>query len=350
MDNWKNALVHEFTPIREVIQSIETSGLQIALVVNDRDVLLGIITDGDIRRGLLKGISLDESAHKIMNKNPTVSRGFAGRDELLALMRYKKIRHIPVVDEEGRIVELEASDELKYKEDLANWVVLMAGGIGSRLQPLTNDCPKPLLKVGGKPILETILEGLKSYGFKRFYLSVNYKADLIERYFGNGEKWDVDIRYLREDKRLGTAGALSLLPELPEHPILVMNGDLLTKMNFKQLLDFHVEHGSAATMCVRDYEFQVPYGVAMVEKHKLLGISEKPIHHFFVNAGIYMINPESIRIIPKNTYFDMPSLFELLIQNKDETSVFPIREYWLDIGQMKEYERANLEFTELFNS
>jgi NDP-sugar pyrophosphorylase family protein len=225
----------------------------------------------------------------------------------------------------------------------------MAGGLGSRLQPLTNECPKPMLRVGNKPILETILDNFIDYGFQRFYFAINYKADIITEHFGNGSKWGVDIRYLHEDRRLGTAGALSLLPEKIIDPLVVMNGDLLTKTNFKQLLDFHSLQAGLATMCVSEYDFQVPYGVVRTKDSRILGIDEKPIHRFFVNAGIYVLEPAALKSIPSATYFDMPSLFDCIIAIDFDTSVFPVREYWLDIGHMNDFDRACMEFPHVFS-
>lgn len=224
----------------------------------------------------------------------------------------------------------------------------MAGGLGRRLQPLTNECPKPLLKVGGKPILEIILENFVEQGFNRFHIAVNYKAEMIESYFGNGSRWGIDLSYLREHERMGTAGALSLLPGGLTQPLIVMNGDLLTRINFRQLLSFHAEHHAQATMCVRDYDFQIPYGVVKIEKHRLTGIEEKPVHHCFVSAGIYVLQPDVISLIPRNTFFDMPDLFAEMIRQQKETAVFPIREYWLDIGRMDDFERAVGEYERHF--
>jgi NDP-sugar pyrophosphorylase family protein len=229
-----------------------------------------------------------------------------------------------------------------------NWVVLMAGGLGSRLRPLTDECPKPMLRVGNKPLLETIIETFIEQGFRRFFISVNYMADTIKEYFGDGSRWGAEIQYLEETSRLGTAGALSLLPEKPQAPLLVMNGDLLTKINFRQLLDFHREHHAQGTMCVREYEFQVPYGVVKMDHHRITGFEEKPIQRYFVNAGIYVLEPQALQHIPHGVFFDMPSLFQTLMADRQEAVVFPIREYWLDIGHMADYDRANGEFARNF--
>ena len=205
-----------------------------------------------------------------------------------------------------------------------------------------------MLKVGGKPILETIIEGFKQYGYTHFILSVNYKKEIIQNYFQDGEAFGVSITYIEETQRLGTAGALSLLLARPNKPKFVMNGDLLTQVNFEQLMQFHEEHHSIATMCVREYEFQIPYGVIEVNDSKLVSIHEKPVHKSFVNAGIYVLNPEALDYIPINEFYDMPTLFEKLIEEKLNTFAFPIREYWLDIGRMDDFEKANSEYRERY--
>lgn len=348
MTAWKDILVLPETSIREAIQVLDKSAKQIVLVVDGNNHLVGTVTDGDIRRGILKGISLDDPTRRVMNSAPTVARIDEGRESILATMQRKRLHHIPLVDENRRVMGLETLGELIQSDTRENWVVLMAGGTGSRLRPLTDKCPKPMLKVGNKPLLETILENFIEYGFHQFYISVNYMADVVKSYFGNGSPWGVDISYLHEDQRLGTAGALSLLPEKPKEALLVMNGDLLTKVNFKHLLDFHFGHHAQATMCVREYDFQVPYGVVKIDDHRITSVDEKPVHRFFVNAGIYVLEPEALDLISSNTYFDMPTLFEKLIERKKETVVFPIREYWLDVGQLADYDRANGEYREIF--
>ncbi|MBP2636934.1 MAG: alcohol dehydrogenase [Firmicutes bacterium] len=348
MKDWKKILVSPDTTIREALQIIDSSAMQIALVVDDKERLLGTVTDGDIRRGILKGISLEDLVQRIMNAHPTVAKSYERRDIVLAVMKLKRLNHIPVIEDDGRVIKVETLQDLISVDEKENWVVLMAGGLGSRLRPLTDECPKPLLRVGGKPVLETILENFMEYGFRKFFVSVNYRAEMIKEYFGDGSRWGAEIQYIHENKPLGTAGALSLLPQKPAKPILVMNGDLLTKVNFQQLLDFHLEHQAQATMCVREYTYQIPYGVVKMDKHVLTAIEEKPTERFLVNAGIYVLEPTALDYIPADEYFDMPNLFKTIIKQNGETTVFPIREYWLDIGQMSDFERANGEFCEVF--
>lgn len=341
MTNWRDTLVSPDNQLRRAVEVIDAAGLQIALVVDQDRRLLGTVTDGDIRRAILRGVSLDAPVTGVMNEAPTTAREQDDREMLLALMRQRKLHQVPVLDAGWRVVGLVVLDDLIGLQSRSNPVVLMAGGLGTRLRPLTDACPKPLLRVGSKPILETILDSFIQHGFFRFFISVNYRAEMIREYFGDGSRWGVEIEYVRESQRLGTAGALSLLPRMPQEPIFVMNGDLLTQLNFVHLLDFHHAHGAKATMCVREYELQVPYGVIETSRHRILDIREKPTERYLVNAGIYVLQPEVLELIPDGKLFDMPDLFRSVIGRGMETAVFPIREYWMDIGQMQDFLRAN---------
>ena len=339
MSKWTDILVGPGDSIRETIRRIDGSSLQIALVVDAGRRLLGTVTDGDVRRGILQGVSLEEPATRIMNPKPTVAREGDDRDSMLAAMRARQIHQIPVVDAENRVVGLEVLDSLLGAKR-ENVVVLMAGGRGVRLRPLTDETPKPLLQVGAKPILETILESLIEQGFGRFYLAVNYLAERFEQHFGDGSRWGVDIRYLRESKPLGTAGALSLLPERPNSPLLVMNADLVTRIGFGHLVDFHLAHKAEATMGVREYDYQVPFGVVHMQDERIVEVREKPTQRFFVNAGIYVFDPSALDVVPSGQRFDMPDLFNALAKQGRHTTVFPIREYWLDVGRHDDFARA----------
>ncbi|MBF0429367.1 MAG: nucleotidyltransferase family protein, partial [Magnetococcales bacterium] len=260
----------------------------------------------------------------------------------------RKIEHIPLVDETGHVVGLETMHNLSVPTPRDNWVTLMAGGLGSRLSPLTDMIPKPLLRVGSKPILEVILESFLAYGFRRFFLSVNYRKEMIKEYFGNGSAWGVEIEYLEENGRLGTAGSLSLFKERPEQPFFVMNGDLLTRINFQHVLDFHLEHQSCATLCVRKVEQTVPYGVVRLDAHRLVNIEEKPVQEYFVNAGIYLLDPSVLSLIPKGQYYDMPTLFQSIIRQGETTAAFPFLDYWMDIGRMGDFRQACQDYPEVF--
>jgi len=349
MKDWKKTLIRPTQSIVEAMRIIDRSALQIALVVDEQAKLLGVVTDGDIRRGILKGVQLDQPVTKIMAGNFTSAQETSSKEEIIALMKGKALNQLPVLDKNGQVVDLKVLVDLINVPKTNNEVVLMAGGLGNRLKPLTNDCPKPMLTLNDKPILEIILENLVQQGFNKFYISVNYKAEMIEKHFGDGKKWDVKISYLKEKKTMGTAGALGLLPACPREPLIVMNADLLTKINFRQLLDFHGAHNAMATMCVRDYRFQVPFGVVNIDQYRLRSIDEKPTHHFFVNAGIYVLSPDTLNFIPNNKSYDMTELFQELIKSNLEAIAFPVREYWLDIGRFDDYEKANAEYQELFD-
>jgi dTDP-glucose pyrophosphorylase len=343
MKDWRKALVPAGESVREVMSRIDRASLQIALVVDPDDRLLGTVTDGDIRRGILRGHGLDAPVDRVMNARPTIVHHGEDRESILALMRATKLRHVPVVDD-GRLVGLETLEELISAPDRDNIVVLMAGGLGKRLMPLTANKPKPMLPVGGRPILEHALVGLAEQGFRRFYLAINYLGEMVEEHFGDGSKWGVSIEYLREEQALGTAGALSLLPARPDKPFLVMNGDILTRLNFVQLMDAHEAGQAKATMCVRQWEYQIPFGVTQIEDDRLVAIDEKPTKRHFVSAGIYVVDPEAMEHVPAGAFFDMPQLLTRLTETGDAVRVFPITEYWLDVGRHDDMQRAIGEF------
>jgi len=332
------------------LKIIDESSKQICLVLDKNKKLLGTINDGDIRRALLNNISLDDTVENIYFQTPTVANINDSKETMLNICKVKKIHQIPIVDNDNNIVGLEILDELIGSSSKPNKVILMVGGLGTRLRPLTENTPKPMLPVGGKPILQTIVEKFVSYGFVNIIMCIGYKSHVIQDFFEDGSKFGANIEYVLEDKRMGTAGALSLLNDTqkPTEPFFVMNGDLLTNVNFQHLLEFHIQNDAKATMCVREYDFQVPYGVVNIEKGKIKGIKEKPIHKFFVSAGIYMLDSSCLKIIPNDEYYDIPTLFEKLIEDDENLISFPIREYWLDIGRMDEYEKANREYHEVF--
>ena len=334
--------------IKEALQIIDLGAVKFAIVVDKDNKLLGTLTDGDIRRALLDGKPLNQNIENVYFKEPTVVSVNNTKEEIINLCTAKKIYQIPVVDNEGKVVSIDLLDELLKPEIHANKVVLMVGGLGTRLRPLTDNTPKPMLPVGGKPILQTIVEKFVSYGFVNIVMCVGYKSNIIQDFFEDGSKFGANIEYVLEDKRMGTAGALTLLETKPSEPFFVMNGDLLTNVNFEHLLDFHLANNAMATMCVREYDFQVPYGVVNVENGKILSIEEKPVQKFFVSAGIYMLDSQCIESIPGNEFYDMPTLFEKLIAMNENTISFPLREYWLDIGRIEEYEKANLEYQDVF--
>jgi NDP-sugar pyrophosphorylase family protein len=292
---------------------------------------------------------MDQSVALVLNRNPKTARAGDDHDALMVRMQQTRLRHLPLIDDSGRLAGLETLANLLQKGNRENWVVLMAGGEGRRLRPLTSDVPKPMLPVGSKPILETIMDRFIAAGFHKFLLSVNYKAGLVETHFGDGSSRGVEIDYLREDRALGTAGPLGLLPERPNAPFFVMNGDILTNVDFGHILDFHRDHHASATMCVYEYRLQVPYGVVSIDGHNLVAIDEKPTIRQFVNAGIYVLEPQVLDCIDRDAEMTMPQLFQTLMAQGHTSNVCPIREYWLDVGQVEDLQRANREFSEIFN-
>ncbi len=348
MMNYKDILLTPTSTIKEALLIIDKGAMKIALVVDENEKLIGTLSDGDIRRGLLNNLTLDDNIDNIIFRTPTVCNINDPIDKIIRIAILKKVYQVPIVDENGYLVKIEDLGSMLSITNRANHVILMAGGLGTRLHPLTHKTPKPLLKVGNQPILETIINNFAKYGFRNIIISVNYKSEMIIDYFKDGSAFGVNISYIHENERLGTAGALSLLESKPNQPFFVMNADLLTNINFEHLLDYHLNGSSDATMCVREYDFQVPYGVIEIESQQITSIIEKPIHKFFVNAGIYVLSPKVLEKIPKNQFYDMPTLFDELIKEKQKVLSFPIHEYWLDIGRLDEYEKANTEFDNIF--
>lgn len=348
MKSIKDLKLHINATIKEALLLIDKTAMQIALIVDENDKLLGTLTDGDIRRGLIKGLDLNCSIESILFRTPTIAKISDTNEDILKMALAKKIHQIPIVDENGKILGIQEIDDLIKPKDKINKVILMVGGLGTRLRPLTNNIPKPMLKVGNKPILETIILNFKKYGFKDIILCVGYKSEIIEDYFGDGSTFGLNIKYIYENKRMGTAGALSLIEEEIKESFFVMNGDLLTNINFENMMNYHNQNNAMATMGVREYDFQVPYGVVNVNGENILSIEEKPVHNFFVSGGVYILNKETLNDIPNDEYYDMPTLFEKLIKEKKKAISFPIREYWIDIGRLEEYEKANNEYDEVF--
>jgi NDP-sugar pyrophosphorylase family protein len=284
-----------------------------------------------------------------MNAKPKIASINDSKTKLIAIMEAHNLIHLPILDADDKVVGLETLQGLYKQPHFQNPVFIMAGGFGTRLRPLTDVCPKPLLEIGGKPILETILESFVKSGFRDFYISVHYLADQIKDYFGDGRRWGVQINYVEEHEPLGTAGALGLLPgHLPNLPMIVMNGDILTQIDFSRLLAYHNEHQGVATLCVRQYEYQIPYGVVSMDAQRITGIVEKPIHSCFSNAGIYVLNPSLVQTIAERQQIDMPQLLNQQIMAGELVSMFPVHEYWLDIGRESDFLRAQGEFLKYF--
>lgn len=340
-EHWRDALLASGATIGEAIASLDRSGLQIVLVVDDETTLLGTITDGDIRRGLLAGLSLDTGVSEIVQREPMVVPPSVSGDAVLQIMSANKIHQLPIVDETRQICGLHIWDELQSTPSVRpNLMVIMAGGKGTRLRPHTEHCPKPLLPIAGKPMLEHIMERAKAAGIERFLISVHYLGHMIEEHFGDGANWGVEIDYIHEEAPLGTGGALSLMREKPHAPLLVTNGDVMTDVGYGELLDYHVLHRASATMAVRNHEMRNEFGVVRTNGLDITGFEEKPLIRSHVNAGIYVLEPSALDYLEEGEHCDMPTLFERLRNRDHRTVVFPLHEKWIDVGRPDDLELA----------
>lgn len=338
---WRDSLITKDGTILTALEKIQAGGMCIAFVVDGDNKLLGVVADSDIRRALIKGASLSDPVHTIMNSNPAVASTRDHISAILAVMAKSGLSQIPVLDDHGRMTHVEFLGDILRRNQKENMVVVMAGGLGTRLRPMTENMPKPMLPVGGKPMLEIILDNLIKGGFHRFAFAVNFKAEVIENHFGDGKKWGVEITYLKENKRLGTAGAIGMLPRKPEHPLLIINGDVIANISYTHLLEFQARHRAQAVMCVREYSMQVPYGVVETEGDLLLNIVEKPVHTHYINAGIYLLAPDMLDLIPENEFFDMPSLFQCAMESQRKTMVYPITDLWFDVGRKEDLDKVD---------
>lgn len=326
--------------IRHAMRVINNNWREVALVTDGNGRVIGVITDGDIRRGLLSGLEMDCPARQIMTKDFIAVGQEADRASILDLMKARSIRHMPVLDRKRRLIGVHFLEVLLGTGDKPNTAVIMAGGQGTRLRPLTEQLPKPMVAVAGRPILERIVLHLVGYGIKRIYISVNYRANVITRHFGDGSRFGCAIEYLRENKPLGTGGALSLLPRHQQHPLLVMNGDLVTQVDVSRLLQFHSRKKAAATLAARYHQVEIPFGVVTQRDNLLLKLVEKPSTQHLINAGIYVIEPRVLRHVPARTFYPITTLFEALAARRQRVAVYPIEEDWIDVGRRDELDRA----------
>lgn len=338
---WRQSILSVDASIQQAIRNLDQVGIKIVIVVSESGELEGTISDGDIRRGLLKGLDLNSPISGVIHRNALVVPPGMGRETVMELMVANKIQQIPVVDEDRHVVGVHLWDEVAAPPARPNLMVIMAGGVGSRLRPFTEHCPKPLLHVAGKPMLEHIIERAKLEGFTNFVLAIHYLGHMIEEAFGSGERLGVQISYLREQCPLGTAGALGLFNPRPDAPFVVTNGDVITDIRYGELLDFHIRHHATATMAVRVHEWQHPFGVVQTKGVDIVGFEEKPVARSHINAGVYALDPEALRFLKENDHCDMPTLFERLQANEKRTVAYPMHELWLDVGRPEEYSQAN---------
>jgi dTDP-glucose pyrophosphorylase len=350
MVSMNEAKIGRNASIRDAIAAIERTRRFIAAVVDDENRLLGVVSDGDIRRAILQGQTVDSPITGAMSVDPIVASDKATREELLHLMLTKGVAAVPVVDRTGRLTRIVQVTDFQGRElptirAEGFWgAVIMAGGEGRRLRPLTADLPKPMIEVGGVPLLERQVRALVECGVLRIFIATNYLGHLIEDHFRDGSEFGARIQYLREDVKLGTAGALSLLPEDPLGPLLVLNGDVITSSDYGKLLAYHNEQKALITMAAIEYRVEIPFGVVQVQDMHAVAIEEKPSQRFLCNAGIYALSPSVLALIPAGQPCNMTSVIERTIAGGHTVSVFPLHEYWTDIGNPHDLERAQRVF------
>ncbi len=338
---WRQTLISSNSSIEIAVKVLNDVSLKIVIVTDLNGEMVGTISDGDIRRGLLKGLDLASPIDEIIHHDALIVPPELGRDSVIQLMKANKIHQIPIVDSKKRVIGLHLWDEVGKNTVRSNMMVIMAGGKGTRLHPETQNCPKPMLRLAGKPILEHIIDRAKIEGFSHFVLAIHHLGHMIEEYFGDGKRFGIQIEYLREETPLGTAGGLKLLSPMPDSAIVVTNGDVVSDIHYGELLDFHYRHNATATMAVRSYEWQNPFGVVETQGIEITGYEEKPIYRSHINAGVYVIETRAIELLSQSISSDMPQLFELIQKNNEKVIAYPIHEQWLDIGRPEELLKAN---------
>ena len=324
----------------ECMRILDREGAGIVLVVDEAFRLIGTASDGDIRRALLKGYGLETPLGPHIKRDCFSVSPAMSRNEVLDIMQARSIKQIPVVDENKKVMGLHMIHELLGRVKRPNWGVIMVGGKGKRLRPLTEEIPKPMIKVAGRPILERLVLHLVSYGIQRIFLAVNYMADVIEDYFGDGSRYGCTVLYLRESKPMGSSGALSLLPKTLEHPLVLINGDLVVDVNLSAMLDYHSQNEFYATIGVYPYSHEVPYGCINEKDGRVKSINEKPIVRKLVNAGVYVLSPEAVASVPHETFFPITNLVEKALEKKLPCGAFTIEKEWIDIGRPQELKKA----------
>tara|TARA_B100000886_G_C20419830_1_gene490996 strand:- start:515 stop:1558 length:1044 start_codon:yes stop_codon:yes gene_type:complete len=340
--SWKKNILSSQSDIKKVIKVINESEFKIILITDKNKKLIGTVTDGDIRRCFLNhSASLNDPIKMIMKNSPVTALSSEDDSSLLMKMKKYKISYIPIINKNKNLIGLKSFEALIDDNKVENPVLIMAGGFGKRMMPLTKDTPKPLLKINDLPILEIIIRNFLRDGFRKFYISTYYKSRQIKKYFGNGKKWGANIFYIEEKLPLGTAGCLQLIPRKDlKLPVIVSNGDILTNIDYKKLLKSHIKRNAHATICVREQIIKSDFGVVNIKNGLLTKIEEKPESRNLINAGVYIINGDSIPKIKKNTYIDMPEILNKLASKKKKVNIFFVFEKWQDIGHIHEYNKA----------
>lgn len=333
-------VIHSGQTIRNAMECINDNWHEVALVEDPGQKIIGVITDGDVRRGLLNGLTMDSSAAEVMTKTFVSAGPDTGRTKVLEMMKARSIRHVPILDDNKRLLGIHFFEELIGTMVKPNMSIIMAGGKGIRLRPLTDNCPKPMIPVAGRPILERVILHLVGYGIRKIYLSINYLGHMIEEHFGDGSSFGCAIKYLREEKPLGTGGSLALLPEIPKHPIIVMNGDQISQVNISRFLCFHEQEKVEATIAIRPYQVEIPFGVIQMKGNRLIELQEKPTANYLINSGIYILNPSVFSLIPKDNEFPITGLFDLMLEREMPVGVHYVEEDWIDVGRYDDLKKA----------
>jgi dTDP-glucose pyrophosphorylase/CBS domain-containing protein len=333
------ACIKQEKTLFDAIQALNGPAEGMALITNGEDKVIGILTDGDVRRALMKESRLDAPIEPHIHRDFLFVSEAETRDQVLDLMQARKIKHLPILDAKGRLLGMHMLHDIIGGVKLPNHAVIMAGGKGVRLRPITENLPKPMIPVAGRPILERLVLHLVGCGVTRIHLSVNYLAEIIVKHFGDGSRYGCEISYLHETEELGTGGALSLLPEIPADPIVVLNGDLVTQLDFASMLGYHAISGSAATIGYRPYTHQVPFGCLELRDGTVREIWEKPVLERSVNAGVYVLSPEVLKLVP-SSFFPITDLFQLMLERGDKIGAYEITTDWTDVGQHSELSKA----------
>ncbi len=337
----KKFVVADTATIRDAMRAIDANWHEVVVVQDANQRVLGVITDGDVRRGLLRGLSMDAPANEVMTKTFVRVSPETDRAAVLDMMKAKVIRQIPVIGADGTLKGIHFLEELIGAEAKPNIAVIMAGGQGTRLRPLTERCPKPMISVAGRPILERIVLHLVGHGIRKIFISVNYLAEIIESHFGDGAGFHCEIEYLRESEPRGTGGALAFLPGPLSHPVVVLNGDQITQVDFSSLLEFHRNERADATIAARSYQVEIPFGVLRAENRRLVELTEKPSAHFLINSGIYVLDPSVLPLVPRNRNFPITELFSVLLEKNRKVAVHYFDEEWIDVGRHEDLRKAD---------
>lgn len=349
INNIEKILAYHYYSIEQALKLLDEGAKGIILVIDNERKLIGTITDGDIRRAILKGVKLDQKIGDIMQKEPIKVKQGTSIEEIKDVLIKNVIKELPIVDENDIIIDMITINDILLPPGKENPVIIMAGGLGTRLKDLTKEIPKPMLRVGSDPILQHIINNFKKYGYNKMFISVNYKSEIIENYFQDGYAYGVKIEYIKEYKRLGTAGGIKLAEEFIKKPFFVINGDIFTNLNLENMMDFHIENNFDITVGTRKHSFQIPYGIVNTEKKYIIGMTEKPTIDYLINAGVYCLNPKIISLIPEDKYFEITDLIDICIKDGLKVGSYEIKEYWMDIGRIEDYDKVNKDVYNLFS-